>query len=652
MHNCTAKIPHAAATCNETWPTQTPSSEFSLGVLVLLAFLMVLLCLVTILGNMLVILAFIMDRNLRHRSNYFFLNLAVSDFAVGVFCMPLYIPYALTGTWHLGRSLCKLWLVMDYLVCTASVFNIVLISYDRFLSVTKAVSYRAQQGIMSSSAIKMVAIWVLAFLLYCPAILFWEHVAGHSVVAVDQCYAEFFNNWYFLLCASTLEFFVPLLLVTYFNVHILHNIQRRQRRGSVQNCEPPRSSSLSWRFCGLLRPGASSPSSEAEDSVSSLTRHLAFWLQFEMLVTWCAMVLQSVSATAMWLCTPTKINGDTELTWTATMHNCTAKIPHVAATCNETWPTQTPSSEFSLGVLVLLAFLMVLLCLVTILGNMLVILAFIMDRNLRHRSNYFFLNLAVSDFAVGVCHPYELNDVFVVAFIAMTISCQLLKLQVSYRAQQGITSNPASEMVAIWLFAFLLYCPAILFWEHVAGHSVVAVDQCYAEFFNNWYFLLCASTLEFFVPLLLVTYFNVHILHNIQRRQRRGSVQNCEPPRSSSLSWRFCGLLRPGASSPSSEAEDSVSSSMRPKKESLGTDCSSSSKDNSTRSKLKWDKKIVKSLAIIVCVFAICWAPYSLLIIIYRPFQGTCVHNFLYEATFWLLWINSSLNPFLYPLCH
>ncbi|XP_041333538.1 histamine H4 receptor [Pyrgilauda ruficollis] len=82
--------------------------------------------------------AFVMDRNLRHRSNYFFLNLAVSDFAVGVFCMPLYIPYALTGTWHLGRSLCKLWLVMDYLVCTASVFNIVLISYDRFLSVTKA----------------------------------------------------------------------------------------------------------------------------------------------------------------------------------------------------------------------------------------------------------------------------------------------------------------------------------------------------------------------------------------------------------------------------------------------------------------------------------------------------------------------------------
>uniref|UniRef100_A0A8C5X1A2 G-protein coupled receptors family 1 profile domain-containing protein n=1 Tax=Malurus cyaneus samueli TaxID=2593467 RepID=A0A8C5X1A2_9PASS len=351
------------------------------------------------------------------------------------------------------------------------------------------------------------------------------------------------------------------------------------------------------------------------------------------------------------------------------------------------------SSKFSLGVLVLLAFLMVLLSLVTILGNILVILAFILDRNLRHPSNYFFLNLAVSDFAVGVfCMPlyipYALTgkwhlgrgicklwlvmdyllctaSVFNIVLISYDRFLSVTKA-VSYRAQQGITSNPAIKMVAIWVFAFLLYCPAILFWEHVAGHSVVAADQCYAEFLHNWYFLLCASALEFFVPLLLVTYFNMHIFHNIQRRQRRGSTRDCEPARGSSLSWRFCGLPRPGASSPPSEAEDGVSFPMKAKKESLVTDCSSPSRNNSvipendfsvsfcakTRSKLQQDKKRAKSLAIIVCVFAICWAPYSLLMIIRGVCQGKCIPNSLYEATFWLLWINSSLNPFLYPLCH
>lgn len=58
----------------------------------------------------------------------------------GVLCMPLYIPYSLTRKWHLGRGICKLWLVMDYFLCTASVSNIVLISYDCFLPVTKAVN--------------------------------------------------------------------------------------------------------------------------------------------------------------------------------------------------------------------------------------------------------------------------------------------------------------------------------------------------------------------------------------------------------------------------------------------------------------------------------------------------------------------------------
>nr|XP_009686273.1 PREDICTED: histamine H4 receptor-like [Struthio camelus australis] len=87
------------------------------------------------------------------------------------------------------------------------------------------------------------------------------------------------------------------------------------------------------------------------------------------------------------------------------MHNSSAAALQTTGTCNETVSPQPSSSEFSLGVLVLLAVLMVLLALITVLGNALVILAFITDRNLRHRSNYFFLNLAISDFAVGKLQP-------------------------------------------------------------------------------------------------------------------------------------------------------------------------------------------------------------------------------------------------------
>uniref|UniRef100_A0A8D2H136 Histamine H3 receptor n=1 Tax=Urocitellus parryii TaxID=9999 RepID=A0A8D2H136_UROPR len=203
------------------------ANHFSAPVTALLAALMALLALATVLGNALVVVAFAVDRSLRSRSNFFFLNLAVADLLVGGFCIPLYIPYILTGEWKFGKGLCKLWLVTDYLVCTASVFNIVLISYDRFISVTRAVTYRAQKSMTRNAIFKMALVWVAAFLLYGPAIISWEYVAKRSILPRGECYAEFFYNWYFLMTASIIEFFTPFVSVTYFNLSIYINIQKR-----------------------------------------------------------------------------------------------------------------------------------------------------------------------------------------------------------------------------------------------------------------------------------------------------------------------------------------------------------------------------------------------------------------------------------------
>uniref|UniRef100_A0A672SPD1 Histamine H3 receptor-like n=1 Tax=Sinocyclocheilus grahami TaxID=75366 RepID=A0A672SPD1_SINGR len=213
-----------------------PFPEYTM---VILAILMITLVVVVVVGNALVILAFVVDKSLRNQCNYFFLNLAISDFLVGAFCIPVYMPYILTGRWMLGRGLCKLWLVMDYLLCTASVFNIVLISYDRFLSVTRAVRYRAQQGVTRLAVVKMLAVWVLAFLLYGPAIIFWELMVGESIVPEDECFAEFYCTWYFLLSASTFEFFSPFISVAFFNFSIYLNIQRRNRSRLAHEASNP-----------------------------------------------------------------------------------------------------------------------------------------------------------------------------------------------------------------------------------------------------------------------------------------------------------------------------------------------------------------------------------------------------------------------------
>lgn len=67
--------------------------------------------------------------------------------------------------------------------------------------------------------------------------------------------------------------------------------------------------------------------------------------------------------------------------------------------------------QFTPSVSILLAVLMILMVLATVLGNALVILAFVVDKGLRTQGNFFFLNLAIADFLVGEYFLHH-NDSF------------------------------------------------------------------------------------------------------------------------------------------------------------------------------------------------------------------------------------------------
>ncbi|XP_036679984.1 histamine H4 receptor [Balaenoptera musculus] len=114
-------------------PATNDTTDLPSETSIALEFLMSLLAFAIMVGNAVVILAFVVDKNLRHRSNYFFLNLAISDFFVGVISIPLYILHRLFD-WKFEDNICSFCFTIDYLLCTTSVYNIVLISFDRYQS--------------------------------------------------------------------------------------------------------------------------------------------------------------------------------------------------------------------------------------------------------------------------------------------------------------------------------------------------------------------------------------------------------------------------------------------------------------------------------------------------------------------------------------
>ncbi|VDK52843.1 unnamed protein product [Cylicostephanus goldi] len=83
--------------------THIPSYSSSLLLKALLAAFVLVMIIVTVVGNALVFLAVVMVRKLQQPANFLIVSLAIADFCVGMLVMPLALVDLLFPQWPLGR---------------------------------------------------------------------------------------------------------------------------------------------------------------------------------------------------------------------------------------------------------------------------------------------------------------------------------------------------------------------------------------------------------------------------------------------------------------------------------------------------------------------------------------------------------------------
>ena len=73
---------------------------------------------------------------------------------------------------------------------------------------------------------------------------------------------------------------------------------------------------------------------------------------------------------------------------------------------------------------------------------------------------------------------------------------------------------------------------------------------------------------------------------------------------------------------------------------------------NPSRSRsLQKELKAARQLGLLVGIFTITWLPYFILFLVIA-WCPNCVSDNVYTASIWLGYLNSTLNPLIYPLCN
>lgn len=230
---------------NATWPRystpQQPLKLFEIPVVwvVIVTFLMSVILILTVVGNLAVMIVFASSDVLRSTvNNHFLFSLALADLLVGLLVLPCALDAFRTQTWRCGEFMKSFTGFGNFCFCISSIMHLMMLSVDKYLSIIKPLQY---PSIMTQGRVYLICVvlWLYsAFWALLPlmGVSSYECFIPYFGVCQSKDWSMYGLNFVFAISVVCGTYGVALLVmfVVYWKIA---NVIKLQSKKDIGNAE-------------------------------------------------------------------------------------------------------------------------------------------------------------------------------------------------------------------------------------------------------------------------------------------------------------------------------------------------------------------------------------------------------------------------------
>ncbi|XP_012554108.2 muscarinic acetylcholine receptor M3 [Hydra vulgaris] len=234
---------------NSSTKSSNDYKSFSLTSAVLKMVAVGILSIITVFGNLLIVLVYCKSKQIRSRTNIPLISLAITDMFIGFYPININMIEVALGYWPLGKVMCNISLLLDYISIQTSINYIVIINFDRHYSIKHPLKHRMNKT-RTRIMLQLFFGWLSAVVLWLPYICFYQYTVRKMNMPETLCYEQFAKTndvsfkRYFIFITSVLGYFLPLIVILVVYTKMYFMIRRQSIEILKINTTPSNEKSL------------------------------------------------------------------------------------------------------------------------------------------------------------------------------------------------------------------------------------------------------------------------------------------------------------------------------------------------------------------------------------------------------------------------